>query len=115
MEYETKTIFERIINGEIPSEKIFENECVVAFKDIQPKAPIHILIVPRKVIPCIQAMEPDDFFLLGEVVKAAQQISMKLKLNQGYRLVVNNGLFAGQTIDHLHFHLLGGGPLGEMA
>jgi histidine triad (HIT) family protein len=115
MEYETKTIFEKIINGELPCEKVFENERVIAIKDIQPKAPVHILIVPKKVIASIQEMAPKDFPLLGEIVKAAQEIAVKFKLDQGYRLVVNNGLFAGQTIPHLHFHLLGGSALGEMA
>lgn len=109
-----KTIFERIIAGEIPCEKVFENEHIIAFKDVAPKAPIHILIVTKKVIPDLQSMQPADFPLLGEVVKATQFIAKEFGLDdKGYRLVLNNGRNAGQTIFHLHFHLLGGTPLRE--
>jgi histidine triad (HIT) family protein len=112
----SKTLFERIIEGELPSEKIYEDERVIAIKDIAPKAPIHILIIPKKVIPDIQSMQPEDFSLLGDVAKVAQKIAKDLGLveNGGYRLLTNNGKGAGQTIFHLHFHLLGGRPLGEM-
>lgn len=109
-----KTIFEKIIEGEIPSEKVYENAHVIAIKDIDPKAPVHILIITKKNIPDFQSLEPSDYYLLGEVAKAAQEIAIEMKLAGGYRLLVNNGPFAGQTIFHLHFHLLGGAPLGEM-
>jgi len=109
-----KTVFERIIAGEIPSEKVFENEHVFACKDIHPKAPVHLLIITKKVIPNLQSLASADFYLLGEVVLAAQKLAKAFHLEEsGYRLLVNNGENAGQTIFHLHFHLLGGAPLAE--
>lgn len=110
-----KTIFERIIEGSLPSEKVLENNAVIAIQDIAPKAPIHILIIVKKRIPDLQSMQEEDLPLLGEVVKAAQKIARDMNLEEnGYRLIVNNGLHAGQTIDHLHFHFLAGAYLGEM-
>lgn len=102
------TIFAKIIKGEIPADKVFENDRIVAFKDIAPVAPIHILIVPKKEITCLQAMQKEDFPLLGEIVAVAQQLAKKFNIEEGYRLVVNNGEGVGQTIFHLHFHLIGG-------
>lgn len=111
-----KTIFEKILAGEIPSKKVMENEHVFAIEDIAPKAPVHVLIITKRVIPDLQSLTHDDFFLLGEIVAAAQQIAEQYGIaKQGYRLLVNNGPYAGQTIHHLHFHLLGGAPLGTMA
>jgi histidine triad (HIT) family protein len=111
-----KTLFQKIIEGEIPAEKVYEDEKVIAIKDIAPKAPVHILIIPKKVIPDIQSMQPEDFSLLGDVARVAQKIAQELGLvaKGGYRLLTNNGTAAGQTIFHLHFHLLGGRELGEM-
>jgi histidine triad (HIT) family protein len=110
-----KTLFERIIEGQVPAEKVFENEKVIAIKDIHPKAPVHILIIPKKPIPDLQSMESGDYPLLAEVVKAAKHLATEFGIEKsGYRLLVNNGLNAGQTIFHLHFHLLGGAPLGPM-
>jgi diadenosine tetraphosphate (Ap4A) HIT family hydrolase len=79
-----------------------------------PKAPVHLLIIPKKVIKDLQSMEESDFPLLGEVVKVAQKLAKEFNLGEGYRLIVNNGPQAGQTIFHLHFHLLGGHYLGGM-
>lgn len=110
-----KTIFEKIIAREIPSQIVFENDQVIAIKDIYPKAPIHLLIIPKKMIPTFQDLKEEDFFLLGEIAKAAQTLAVEFGVaKNGYRLLVNNGLYAGQTIFHLHFHLLGGHELGEM-
>ncbi len=110
------TLFERIIQGEIPCEKVFENENIFAFKDIAPKAPVHILIVPKKVIPDLQSVNLEDLALMGEIVQVAQRLAREFDIEEdGYRLICNNGPFAGQTIYHLHFHLLGGAPLGRMA
>ena len=110
-----KTLFEKIIGGELPAEKVYEDERIVAIKDIAPKAPVHLLIIPRKVIPDLQTLQKEDFPLLGEIVVVAQKLAKKFDLAEsGYRLLVNNGPDAGQTIFHLHFHLLGGAPLGRM-
>lgn len=106
-----KSIFERIIEGEIPAEKVFENERIIAIKDIHPAAPVHLLIIPKKKIPDIQSMQEEDFFLLGEVVSVAQLLAKEFNITEGYRLITNNGRGAGQTIFHLHFHLIGGRQL----
>ncbi len=110
-----KTLFERIILGEIPCDKVLENEKIIAFKDIAPKAPIHILIVPKKVIPDLQSMHAEDFYLLGEIASAAQEIAKRYNVvERGYRLVTNNGPDAGQIVFHLHFHFLAGAHLGRL-
>ena len=109
------TVFGLIINGKLPSKKVFENERILAIEDIHPVAPVHILIMPKKEIPNLQAMEPADYPLLGEIVKVAQEIAEERGVADGYRLLTNNGAEAGQTIFHLHFHLIGGKVLGKMA
>lgn len=114
MESRNKTIFEKIIEGAIPSKKVYEDEDVVAIEDKFPKAPVHLLIITKKVIPSIQEMQEEDFPLLGKIVKVAQKLAHEFNLEEGYRLLVNNGTHAGQTIFHLHFHLLGGRSLGGM-
>lgn len=110
-----KTIFEKIIDGELPSEKVYEDEQLIAIKDKYPKAPVHLLIITKKVIPDIQSMSQTDLSLLGEVFRVAKKLAQEFGVEKsGYRLLINNGPNAGQTIPHLHFHLLGGGPLGPM-
>ena len=113
MESGRKTIFEQILAGELPAKRVYENDVLFVIHDKYPKAPVHLLIIPKKVIRDLQSMEEADFPLLGEVVKVAQKLVVDFGLN-GYRLVVNNGVHAGQTIFHLHFHLLGGHLLGAM-
>lgn len=111
-----RSIFEKIIDREIPAEIVFENDHLIVIHDIAPKAPIHLLIIPKKKIANLQAMQGEDFYLLGEIVQAAQLIARKKGLvKQGYRLLANIGPHAGQTIDHLHFHFLAGDFLGGMA
>jgi len=107
------TIFSQIIEGKIPCEKVFESETIFAFKDINPHAPVHILILPKKEIPSLQEMKPSDYPILGEIVAVAQKLAKDLGIEKGYRLLTNNGTGAGQTIFHLHFHLIGGAPLSE--
>lgn len=109
------TVFSLIIEGKIPSVKVFENERILAIKDIHPVAPVHILIIPKKPILDLQSVEEGDFGLFAEVVKVAQIIAVEQGIENGYRLVTNSGADAGQTILHLHFHLIGGKPLGPMA
>lgn len=109
------TIFDKIISGAIPSDKVFENERIIAFKDIHPVAPIHILIVPKKQIVGLQSVKPEDLSLMGEIVQVAQKLAEQYQITDGYRLLTNNGSIAGQTIFHLHFHLIGGRQLGALA
>lgn len=109
-----KTIFKKIIDGELPADKVFENERIVAIKDIAPAAPVHLLIIPKKEIRDFQSLKEDDFPLLGEVATVAQNLARQFGIEGGYRLLTNNGAPSGQTIFHLHFHLLGGRDLGKM-
>lgn len=109
------TIFKKIISGELPSEKVFENERIIAIKDIHPQAPVHLLIIPKKEIPDLQSVSPEDLDLMKEIVSTAQQLAIQFGIQNGYRLLTNNGSQAGQIIFHLHFHLLGGHKLGPIA
>jgi histidine triad (HIT) family protein len=109
------TIFGQIIAGTIPSEKVFENERILAIKDINPAAPVHILIMPKKEIASLQEATAEDLQLLPEIFQVAQQLAEQFGVADGYRLLVNNGSMAGQTVFHLHFHLIGGRRLGPMA
>lgn len=109
------TVFGLIIQGKLPSKKVFENERILAIEDLHPVAPVHILIMPKKEIRNLQSMEPHDYPLLGEIVEVAQQIAEEKGIAEGYRLLTNSGSDAGQTIFHLHFHLIGGKILGKMA
>lgn len=109
------TIFGKIIAGELPAEKVFENERIVAFKDINPAAPVHILIVPKKEIKDLQSLQPQDYALIGEIIAVAQELAERFKIADGYRFLTNNGPSAGQSVFHLHFHLIGGKHLGPVA
>lgn len=109
------SIFSRIIARELPAEILYEDEQVVVIKDIHPVAPVHVLIIPRKEIKNLQEMEEEDFFLLAHVGKVAKKLAEDLEIASGYRLLTNSGKDAGQTVWHLHFHLIGGRPLGAMA
>ena len=109
------TIFGLIIEGKLPCTKVFESENVLAIEDIHPIAPVHILIMPKKRIMNFQSVEPEDWPLIQEVFQAAQQIAEEKGIADGYRLLTNNGPDAGQTVFHLHFHLIGGSVLGKMA
>jgi histidine triad (HIT) family protein len=103
------TLFTKIINREIPGQIVYEDEHVVAFRDIDPKAPVHVIIVPRQEIPGIASLPDtgDHLYLLN----AAKKIAENEGLTGGYRLVINQGADGGQTVDHLHVHLLGGRPM----
>ena len=109
------TIFGKIIRGELPAEKVFENERILAIKDIHPAAPVHLLIIPKKEVPNIQSLQGEDLAILQEIVTVAQQLAKEFGIEEGYRLLTNNGPDAGQTIFHLHFHLIGGRPLTHLA
>ena len=106
------TIFARIIAGEIPARKVYEDEHVVAFHDVSPVAPVHVLIVPRKPLVSVADAGPEDAALLGRLLLAGAQIARDLGLDDGYRLVTNVGADGGQSVFHLHVHLLGGRAMG---
>jgi histidine triad (HIT) family protein len=104
----SKTLFEKIIAREIPAQIIYEDGMVLAIRDINPQAPTHVLIFPKKVIPRIAEAKVDDKQLLGHLLLKAHEVAMKLRLDDGYRLVINNGPNGGETVPHLHCHILGG-------
>jgi histidine triad (HIT) family protein len=108
------TIFGKIIKGELPAEKVFENERILAIKDLHPAAPVHLLIIPKKEIADLQSMQAEDLPILQEVVTVAQKLAKEFGIEKGYRLLTNIGPDAGQTIFHLHFHLIGGKPLSHL-
>lgn len=105
------TIFGKIVRGEIPCQKVFENERILAFKDIAPKAPVHILIIPKKEIANLQSVSKEDMYLVTEMIFVAQELAREMGIAEGYRLLTNNGKEGGQVVNHLHFHLIGGKPL----
>lgn len=108
-------IFCKIIEGSIPSKKVFENDRILAFYDIQPSAPQHVLIIPKKHIPTMNDVQTEDLALIGEIHQAAQQIARDLGIaDTGYRLINNCGKDSGQVVFHIHYHLLGGGKLGAL-
>lgn len=108
------TVFGKIIKGEIPAEKVFENEHLLVIKDINPAAPVHLLIITKKEIPNIQSMSAEDLPLLAEIIAVAQELARRFGIAEGYRLITNNGAAGGQIISHLHFHLIGGRQLGAL-
>lgn len=101
------TIFEKIIAREIPAKIVWEDDDAIAFEDVNPQAPVHVLIVPKKVIPHLADATESDRAALGKLLLAASQIAKKLDLSGGYRVVINNGPDAGESVPHLHVHLLG--------
>lgn len=105
-------LFCRIVRGELPSKIVYESDDVVAFRDIDPKAPTHILIIPRRHIPSVNDLEAGDAESVGRLYLVARELAAEEGLaNTGYRLVMNTGPEAGQTVYHIHLHLLGGRPL----
>lgn len=106
------TIFKRIINREIPAEIVYEDDLSLAFRDINPQAPTHIVIIPKQEIPSLAQSSDQDEQVLGHLLVVARKIAEQLKLTNGYRTVINCGADGGQTVFHLHVHLLGGRSLG---
>ncbi len=103
------TLFEKIIAREIPADILYEDEHCIAFRDINPQAPVHVLVVPRKPVVNVASAEAEDAELLGQVLMAAKKVAEQEGIAAGgYRLVLNNGAEAGQTVFHLHCHVLGG-------
>jgi histidine triad (HIT) family protein len=106
-----KTLFQKIADREIPAHLVYEDDRCVAFRDIQPQAPVHVLIVPRTPIPSLDALTEDDAPLIGHLFVIARKIAAREGLTGGYRTVFNCGADGGQSVDHLHLHLLGGRKL----
>ncbi len=109
----SKTLFQKIIDRELPAKIVFEDDQVLAFEDIRPRAPVHILVIPKKPIPRILAAKPEDEKVLGHLLLKAAEVAAKLGLAEnGFRLVINNGPDAGESVPHLHCHILGGREMG---
>ncbi len=106
------TIFGKIIRREIPADIVHEDNLCLAFRDINPQAPVHILVIPKKPIPQLAAATPEDHAVLGHLLLVVTRVAEQAGLANGYRVVINNGADAGQSVDHLHFHILGGRSLG---
>ena len=106
-----KTIFKRIIDREIPADIVYEDDLSLAFRDVNPQAPVHVLIIPKKEISSLADATDDDAPLLGHLLLVARRLAGELGLTGGFRTVINAGPDAGQTVDHLHVHLLGQRPL----
>jgi histidine triad (HIT) family protein len=103
-----KTIFQRIIDKEIPAKIIYEDDRCLAFHDVAPQAPTHVLVIPKKPVRSVSDIADDDAELIGHLWKVIRDLAQQLQLSRGFRVVVNNGREAGQSVDHLHFHVLGG-------
>lgn len=102
-------VFCKIVSGELPSQKVYEDDRVLAFEDISPAAPVHVLIIPKKHIPSIMHLKEEDLPLIQDIHRVGQQVADQLGVSQkGFRLVNNCGENGGQTVGHLHYHLLGG-------
>jgi len=103
------TLFEKIIAREIPADIVYEDDLVLAFNDINPQAPVHVLVIPKKPISRIAEAEPEDHQVLGHLLLKAREIAADLGLHEnGFRLVINNGKDGGESVPHLHLHILGG-------
>jgi histidine triad (HIT) family protein len=106
------TIFKKIIDREIPADIVFEDEFCLAFRDISPQAPTHILLIPKKQIRSLAAAKASDHTLMGHLLLKAAEVAMQEGLEEnGYRVVINTGVDGGQSVDHLHLHILGGRQL----
>lgn len=109
------TIFGKILRGEIPADKIYEDDFILSFRDIQPKAKIHVLVIPKKRIEDLRNAKPEDKEILGHLMTKIPEIAEKAGLSEnGFRMIANNGEHASQEVPHLHYHLLGGEQLGKL-
>ncbi|MBD2436593.1 histidine triad nucleotide-binding protein [Nostoc sp. FACHB-110] len=107
----TETIFSKIIRREIPANIVYEDDLALAFKDVNPQAPVHILVIPKKPIAKLAEAETQDAALLGHLLLTAKHVAQEAGLENGYRVVINTDADGGQTVYHLHLHILGGRPL----
>ena len=109
------TIFGKIIQGDLPADKVYENESVLVIKDINPQAPVHLLLIPKKEYSTLQDVPKGELNIISEIIEVAQNLAEKFGVADNYRLLTNIGTKAGQSVFHLHFHLIGGRSLGPMA
>ena len=107
-----KTVFKRIIDGEIPAKIVYQDDLCLAFEDISPQAPTHLIVIPKKEIPTVNDVAEEDEALIGHLFVVMGKIAAQLGVEGGYRVVANCGPDAGQEVLHLHFHMLGGRKLG---
>jgi histidine triad (HIT) family protein len=105
------TIFQKIINREIPASIVHEDDLCLAFRDVNPQAPVHVLLIPKKPIVSLDHLTPDDAVLCGHLLQMVPKVAALLGLEGGYRTVINTGVHGGQSVFHLHIHILGGRPL----
>ena len=108
-----ETIFSKIINGDIPADIVYEDEHCIAIKDISPKAPTHLLVIPRKAIPRLCDASEGDRTLLGHIMLATAEIARQAGVEEAFRVIINNGAGVGQTVFHLHLHILAGKEFSE--
>ncbi|MDC3012726.1 MAG: histidine triad nucleotide-binding protein [Pseudomonadota bacterium] len=106
-----KTIFQKIIDKEIPSEILYEDDLCVVIKDIAPKAPVHLLVIPKKLITKLSESSDEDSQLLGHLMTIVKKMAKEFEIDDAFNVVINNGENAGQTVFHLHIHILGGGKV----
>jgi len=111
MSQTTETIFSKIIRREIPADIVYEDDLAIAFKDVHPQAPVHILVIPKQPIPKLADADSPDHALMGHLLLTVKRVAEQAGLTNGYRVVINNGDDGGQTVDHLHLHILGGRPM----
>ena len=109
----TKTIFQKIIDREVPSKILFEDDKCIVIEDIAPKAPIHLLVIPKKPIKKLSEVKPDDKNLLGHLMIVISEITKELNIEDAFNIIINNGEEAGQTVFHLHIHILAGKNFSE--
>lgn len=109
----TDSIFAKIIAGEIPSDKLYEDKLCIAIRDISPQAPVHVLVIPKKPIAKLSDATDADASLLGHLLLVVRKLADELGISDGFRTIINNGEKGGQTVFHLHVHLLGGFAMGE--
>ncbi len=108
-----ETIFTKIINGDIPSKKVFEDDQCICIHDVSPQAPVHLLMIPRKPIPRLVDASPEDKALLGHLMIKIGEVARDLGIGDAFRVIMNNGANAGQTVFHLHFHIVAGANFDE--
>jgi len=111
---EDETVFAKIIRGELPATIVFESDTVMAIKDIAPRAPVHFLIFPKKPFQDLQSVPAEEMSIITDCFQVAQKLAEEFGIADAYRVIVNNGVKAGQSVFHLHFHLLGGRRLGVL-
>ncbi|HEY9694808.1 MAG TPA: histidine triad nucleotide-binding protein [Oculatellaceae cyanobacterium] len=102
------TIFGKIIRREIPADIVYEDDIALAFRDVNPQAPVHILVIPKQPLPKLADAESQDHAMLGHLLLTVKRVAQQVGLTNGYRVVINNGDDGGQTVNHLHLHILGG-------